>query len=206
MREELETFAAGPSPLETLLGNGPRAYKVIPLPGPRFAGRPEAQVAIIELMDWELRTARLEALRFLTDTCKMTEAHMAMDTSLGDEEVKTQILYAALRDPLQPDRKFARSAMAWRTGLTPDEREALYNAYLEFVEERSAFRRFQTPEEVDELAAALGKEDLAAATILHSYDVASLRSTLRALAKRHSALTKQLSLATLLSSASPTSD
>jgi len=183
----------GPSPLSRLVGDGPRPMKVIEFPGER-GKETGTSVGIWNLRDNETRQARIDAIKFLQDVCKLTELHLAYNPTLGEDEQKTQLLFRALRDPQTPIRAFAQSPAELREHLTPDEREALFAAYLEFVDERSPIKRL-TDKEVEELCSALGKESTTTTT-LSSYDSASLKNIVRELANQLTKLTKRLSLDT----------
>jgi hypothetical protein len=188
----------GPSPLARLVGDGERPLKVVPFPGPR--GADGATVGLWCLSHHETVQARVDALKYLGETLKLTEVHLAGDTSLGEEEGKIQILFRALRDPAEPLRPFASSPMQLRSHLTSDEREALFGAYLEWTDERSPIRKIYSDAELDEVVAALGKGSTRAITLSY-FDTASLRSIVLALVDRCATLTKPRSSAT-----SPASD
>ncbi len=194
MRPEVEKVAEGPCALSRLIGDGDRPSKTVTFPGERGAAA-GAKVTLWNLTDHESRTARLEAIKYLVDVCKLSELHLAHDPALADEEVKTQLLWRALRDPDEPLRPFASTVNKLRVHLTPDEREALFAAYLEFVDERSPIRRIRSDEELDGLAEALGKGETGEIT-LSSYDTASLRTIVRELASRCRRLTRRLSSGT----------
>jgi hypothetical protein len=196
--------AAGLSPLGRLLAGGQRALKLIEFPGPRGVGPDGARipVGVWALLDVETRTARIAAITYLTDTLKLTEAHLIQLPELGDEEVKVQLLALALRDPAAPARPFATPADLRL--LTPDEREAFFAAYLEWVAERSPLRQLAGAEEVEALIEALKKDSTSAIT-LSSYDGASLRSVVRSMAARLSRSTTPPSWASTPASGSPTS-
>ena len=177
----------GPSPLARLLGTGQRPMRVIDFPGDRGN---EVSVGIWNLLQWELQSARIDAMKWITDVCKVPDSALLTDASLADEETKNQILFRALRNPNSPMQPFAASVNELRTLLTPDERDALFTQYLDFVEERSPLRRIQSESEVDELIVALGKGSTRGIT-LQSFDSNSLRSIAASLADRCLKLMKQ---------------
>jgi hypothetical protein len=201
MNPDLEKFASGPSPLSRLIGEEPRPFKVIPFPGSRGAAK-QASVGLWNLMDHETRQARIEAVRYLTDVCKLNDVHLLQDTSLATEETTTQILWRALRDPAEPMRPFAASPNELRVHLTADEREALYQEYLAWVDERSPLRKIRGSEELEELVVALGKASTAG-TLLSYYDSTSLRVLAAELAARCGSLTRLLSSAGIAPGDSP---
>ena len=131
----IESMSKGPSPLSRLLGDGVRPIKIVQFPGERGEAS-GLQVGIYNLFDSETRSARVDAMDYLSTKMKLTEVHLARDPSLGDEEVKSQLLFRALRDAANPVMPFAADVQQLRDRITPDEREALFSAYLEFVDER----------------------------------------------------------------------
>lgn len=195
----IESMVKGPSPLSRLLGDGVRPIKIVQFPGERGEAY-KLQVGIYNLFDSETRSARIDAMEYLSTKLKLTEMHLARDPSLGEEEVKSQLLFRALRDAANPVMPFATDVQQLRDRITPDEREALFAAYLEFVDERSPMKHIKSSTEVDELISALSKPSLGERS-LTSYDSASLRSIVMSLVDRCVKLTKQLS-----SDSSPVSD
>lgn len=160
--------------ISKLLDLSERPSKLIDFPGPRNQTHEIPKVRLWCLTDWESRQAKLKAIEFL-QTLKLPETVIAHDPGFLDEEIKIQILFEAMRDENQPLKQWADSCFSLRTILTPDEREALFLAYLEFVEERSPFKKFMSGSEVDELISAMGK-DSNSAIIFSYYDSNSLRN------------------------------
>jgi hypothetical protein len=165
-----------------------RPNRVIPFPGER--GEKLPGVMLWCLSKGELGRIRIATIRYLQETCKLTEVHLANDTSLAEEEFKTQLLFEACRDAKEPKRRWFRSDNAVRDFLEPDECEALFQAYLDFVDERSPLKKIRSDAELDKIVSALGK-DATARTLLNSYDSVSLRSIARELAIRLITLTNK---------------
>lgn len=165
------------SGLARLLGDGKRPCKVISFPGTT------SPVALFNLFDHETRVARVAAVKYLVEGLKLSELHLAHFPEMGDEEVKIQELFLALRDPAAPEVPFAKSPEEIRQSLTPDQREALFREYLVFADERSPIKRLNSRGEVDALLEELGKAS-GAKTSLACYDSISLEWMVRYAATR----------------------
>jgi hypothetical protein len=169
-------------PSEALIINDQRPIRVIVFPGER-GKQHNLSVGIWCLSRHELAEAEREAAKYLQDICKVSDAQLAVGTSLAEEEIKVQLLFRALRDPKEPTRQFFKEIMHLRTRLYADEITALYSAYLEFVEERSPLRKCVSSEEIDQLVDSLGK-GLPANSVLSFYDTSSLKNIVEELAAR----------------------
>lgn len=193
---EDEKYAAvlgtGDSPLVKLMGTGQRPMRTVDFPGERGKG---VAVGIWNLLQYETQQARLDAVKWIQEVCKVPDSALLADASLADEETKNQLLFRALRDPQNPSAPFASTVNELRTLLTPDERDALYTQYLDFVDERSPLRKLKSAEEIDQIVTALGKEGSVGKTFLAYYDSVSLRSICLILAERCVTLTKVSCLA-----------
>lgn len=178
--------------ISKLLDLQSRPHKIIDFPGIRNENFEIPKIALWNLTDWESRQARIKAIEFI-GTLKLPESIITHDPGFLEEEIKIQILFQAMRDSEQPLKPWADSTFSLRTILTPDERESLFCAYLEFVEERSPFKKFLSGKEVDELISAMGKNSNSE-IILSYYDSNSLRNICRSLVDKLKTLTNQNSL------------
>jgi hypothetical protein len=184
----------GISPLMRLMQGKERPYRELTLPG--FEEEDDAAIVIVSLTDLELAEARLEALSWLTLKKKMPE--WLLETELGqsmlDNEIQSQILYRALRQPKMRTAHYAGSVNEIRMFMEPDQRLALWNEFVAFQHERNPLRAIHTDEELQEIIATLGKESSASGVPdgLTYLDSASLRSIVTELANLVMRQTKQL--------------
>jgi len=169
-------------PSEALIINDQRPIRVIAFPGER-GKQHNLSVGIWCLSRHELAEAEREAAKYLQDICKVSDAQLAVGTSLAEEEIKVQLLFRALRDPREPTRQFFKEIMHLRTRLYADEITALFRAYLDFTEERSPLRSMVSSEELDQLVDSLGKGQ-AAGFVLNCFDTSLLKNIVRELAVR----------------------
>jgi hypothetical protein len=189
----------GSSPLRALLGGEARPLKVVNFPGT------QAPVGLWVLRHLENTQARLACLKYVEKTLEASLLDVERDTDIVREETRVQVLFRALRDPEQPERAFAAEPGELRELLTGDQRDALWQLYLEWVDERSPIRRFQSAEEVDAFIDAVGKGSIETTT-LGDYDIGSLLFALRRLATSTRPSSSGSSLSSALSTATPPAD
>jgi len=140
-----------------LVVNQERPCRVIDFPGERgvLPNGERIAVGIWALLDGEKRKAKLEAIKYL-EGLKLTDLQLVQAPEIGEDERKTQELFIALRNAAEPLRQFSPNVADLRR-LTTEERDALLEQVKQFGEERSAFKYFESAEEVDGLIAAAGK-------------------------------------------------
>jgi hypothetical protein len=182
-----EVLNSGGSYMAKLVGNGQRPIRISTLPEDRFGGAP---IGIWNLMQYETQQARLDAIKWIQEICKIPDSALLADSSLAVEETHNQILFRCLRNPNDPAKPAFGNVGEIRTLLTPDERESLHDQYLDFVQERSPLKKLRSIAEVDELVAAMGKGSLGRQWIA-SYDIVSLRSITLSLAERCETLIRE---------------
>lgn len=162
-----------------------RAIKLIEFDGSggRLRGVP---LALRTLTTEENIRVRADALRWLSAECGFTEDFLVGTTSgesITDLEVKVRTIALALVEPAPPNAPVAKDATEMRALLDADEIAALFEEYLEWVQERSPITTAKTAEEVASLVDALGKGTLPLQR-LSGYDSVSLRSIVRELVHR----------------------
>jgi hypothetical protein len=167
-----------PSLLAKLFAGGAaRPLRVTEFPGTT------TPVGLWELKRYEADEATIDAVAFL-ESIKIPDAAIAADPTIADAERRVQILFRALRDPQAPERPFCGSPTELRTLLTADQIDALFDQYLDLLEERNPKAKLRSPEEVDGLISVWGKLDSTARASICSYDGGSLRSIALLLAAR----------------------
>lgn len=201
--------AANTSPLRRALdaSRTGRAVKVIEFDGcgQRLRGIP---LALRTLSADENLRVRAAARKWLCEECGFTEDFLA-STEDGEAttgfEVKVRTIALALVEPAAPHRPVAKDADELRVMLDADEVMALFELFVDWVQERSPISSAKTAEEVSALVDAMGKGTQPTQR-LNGYDSASLRSIAKELAARLRTLTNSPSSDTSLSSATaPTS-
>jgi hypothetical protein len=85
----------------------------------------------------------------------------AMTYSQFEEEILTQILFRACRDPQNADQTFATDVDDMRDHTTPDERAAVFTLYNDFRAEHDPDASEMTPALVRELDELVKKKDAA---------------------------------------------
>lgn len=154
-----------------------RAVKVIEFDGcgARFRGIP---LALRTLNADENLRVRADALKWLSSSCGFTEDYLVGTTngeSLTEFEIKVRTIALALVEPAPPHRAVAKDADELRVMLDADEVSALFELYVDWVQERSPISAAKTAEEVASVVDALGKGTMPRSR-LSAYDSASLRS------------------------------
>ena len=154
-----------------------RAVKVIEFDGcgARFRGIP---LALRTLNADENFRVRAEALKWLSTTCGF-ELDFLVETDSGENitefETKVRTIALALVEPAPPHRAVAKDADEIRVMLDADEVSALFELYVDWVQERSPISAAKTAEEVASVVDALGKGTMPMSR-LSAYDSVSLRS------------------------------
>lgn len=154
-----------------------RAVKLVEFDGcgQRFRGIP---LALRTLNADENLRVRAEALKWLSSSCGFSEDYLVGTTngeSLTEFEVKVRSIAIALVEPAPPHRAVAKDADELRVMLDADEVSALFELYLDWVQERSPISAARTAEEVASVVDALGKGTMPKSR-LSVYDSVSLRS------------------------------
>ena len=154
-----------------------RAVKLVEFDGcgQRFRGIP---LALRTLNADENLRVRAEALKWLSSSCGFSEDYLVGTTngeSLTEFEVKVRPIALALVEPAPPHRAVAKDADELRVMLDADEVSALFELYLDWVQERSPISAARTAEEVASVVDALGKGTMPKSR-LSVYDSVSLRS------------------------------
>lgn len=162
-----------------------RAVKLVEFDGcgQRFRGIP---LALRTLNADENLRVRAEALKWLSSSCGFSEDYLVGTTngeSLTEFEVKVRSIAIALVEPAPPHRAVAKDADELRVMLDADEVSALFELYLDWVQERSPISAARTAEEVASVVDALGKGTMPRSR-LSGYDSFSLRSIAIELAAR----------------------
>lgn len=162
-----------------------RAVKLVEFDGcgQRFRGIP---LALRTLNADENLRVRAEALKWLSSSCGFSEDYLVGTTngeSLTEFEVKVRSIALALVEPAPPHRAVAKDADELRVMLDADEVSALFELYLDWVQERSPISAARTAEEVASVVDALGKGTMPRSR-LSGYDSFSLRSIAIELAAR----------------------
>lgn len=162
-----------------------RAVKLVEFDGcgQRFRGIP---LALRTLNADENLRVRAEALKWLSSSCGFSEDYLVGTTngeSLTEFEVKVRSIAIALVEPAPPHRAVAKDADELRVMLDADEVSALFELYLDWVQERSPISAARTAEEVASVVDALGKGTMPKSR-LSVYDSVSLRSIAIELAAR----------------------
>lgn len=162
-----------------------RAVKLVEFDGcgQRFRGIP---LALRTLNADENLRVRAEALKWLSSSCGFSEDYLVGTTngeSLTEFEVKVRSIAIALVEPAPPHRAVAKDADELRVMLDADEVSALFELYLDWVQERSPISAARTAEEVASVVDALGKGTMPRSR-LSGYDSVSLRSIAIELAAR----------------------
>lgn len=178
LREQFHA-AAGTSPLRRALdaSRSGRAVKAIEFDGcgARLRGIP---LALRTLNADENLRVRAAARKWLCEECGFTEDFLA-STEDGEAttgfEVKVRTIALALVEPAPPHRAVAKDADELRGLLDADEIVALFELYVDWVQERSPISSAKSAEEVSALVDAMGKGTLPTRQ-LSGYDSASLRS------------------------------
>lgn len=167
--------------------------------GERLRGVP---LALRVLCADESLRVRAQAVRWLTGECGFTEDFLigtTDGTGLIEFEVKVRTLALALVDPAAPTQPLARNADNLRTKLDADEISALFELYVDWVQERSPITSARNAEEVAALVDALGKGTMPPSR-LSTFDAATVRTITRELANRLRSLTSSPSSPTPSSS------
>lgn len=169
---------------------GGPAVKVIEFDGSggRMRGIP---LALRTLSADESLRLRAAAVKWLTTSCGFTEEFLVGTTdgtAAIEFEVKVRTLALALVEPAPPHDPVARDADELRVLLDADEVTALFELFLDWVQERSPITSARSAEEVTALCDALGKGTSPHAS-LNGYDSVTLRSIGRELARRLRTLT-----------------
>lgn len=154
-----------------------RAVKIVEFDGcgQRFRGIP---LALRTLNADENLRVRAEALKWLSSSCGFSEDYLVGTTngeSLTEFEVKVRSIAIALVEPAPPHRAVAKDADELRVMLDADEVSALFELYLDWVQERSPISAARTAEEVASVVDAMGKGTMPMSR-LSAYDSVSLRS------------------------------
>lgn len=178
LREQFHA-AAGTSLLRRALdaSRSGRTVKAIEFDGcgQRLRGIPLAMRTLNA--DENLRV-RAAARKWLCEECGFTEDFLA-STEDGEAttgfEVKVRTIALALVEPAPPHRAVAKDADELRGLLDADEIVALFELYIDWVQERSPISSAKSAEEVSALVDAMGKGTLPTRQ-LSGYDSASLRS------------------------------
>ena len=162
-----------------------RAVKVVEFDGcsARFRGIP---LALRTLNADENLRVRAEALKWLSSTCGFDAEYLVGTTngeSLTEFEIKVRTIALALVEPAPPHRAVAKDADELRVMLDADEVSALFELYVDWVQERSPISAAKTAEEVASVVDALGKGTMPRSR-LSAYDSSSLRSIAIELAAR----------------------
>lgn len=162
-----------------------RAVKLVEFDGcgQRFRGIP---LALRTLNADENLRVRAEALKWLSSSCGFSEDYLVGTTngeSLTEFEVKVRSIAIALVEPAPPHRAVAKDADELRVMLDADEVSALFELYLDWVQERSPISAARTAEEVASVVDALGKGTMPRSR-LSAYDSVSLRSIVNELVAR----------------------
>lgn len=162
-----------------------RAVKLVEFDGcgQRFRGIP---LALRTLNADENLRVRAEALKWLSSSCGFSEDYLVGTTngeSLTEFEVKVRSIAIALVEPAPPHRAVAKDADELRVMLDADEVSALFELYLDWVQERSPISAARTAEEVASVVDALGKGTMPKSR-LSVYDSVSLRSITNELVAR----------------------
>jgi len=179
--------AAGSSPLRRALGASRTgvAVKLIEFEGcgGRLRGVPLALRTLNADENLRLRGA---ARTWLLDECRFSEAFID-DTDAGrainELEVKIRTIALALVEPAPPHRPVAKNPDELRLLLDADEVSALFELFLDWVQERSPISTARSAEEVRDLVDALGKGTQPTQRLL-AFDSVSLRSIAIELAGR----------------------
>lgn len=178
LREQFHA-AAGTSLLRRALdaSRSGRAVKAVEFDGcgARLRGIP---LALRTLNADENLRVRAEALKWLSSSCGFTEDYLVGTTngeSLTEFEIKVRTIALALVEPAPPHRAVAKDADELRVMLDADEVSALFELYVDWVQERSPISAAKTAEEVASVVDALGKGTMPRSR-LSAYDSASLRS------------------------------
>lgn len=178
LREQFHA-AAGTSLLRRALdaSRSGRAVKAVEFDGcgARLRGIP---LALRTLNADENLRVRAAARKWLCEECGFTEDFLA-STEDGEAttgfEVKVRTIALALVEPAPPHRAVAKDADELRGLLDADEIVALFELYIDWVQERSPISSAKSAEEVSALVDAMGKGTLPTRH-LSGYDSASLRS------------------------------
>jgi len=178
LREQFHA-AAGTSLLRRALdaSRSGRTVKAIEFDGcgQRLRGIP---LALRTLNADENLRVRAAARKWLCEECGFTEDFLA-STEDGEAttgfEVKVRTIALALVEPAPPHRAVAKDADELRGLLDADEIVALFELYIDWVQERSPISSAKSAEEVSALVDAMGKGTLPTRQ-LSGYDSASLRS------------------------------
>jgi len=185
--KEAVHVAAGTSLLRRALdaSRTGRAVRVIEFDGcsARFRGIP---LALRTLNADENLRVRAEALKWLCEECGFTEYFLVGTTngeSLTEFEIKVRTIALALVEPASPHRAVTKDADELRVMLDADEISALFEIYLDWVQERSPISAAKTAEEVALVIDALGKGTMPMSR-LSGYDSVSLRSIVNELVAR----------------------
>jgi hypothetical protein len=192
-KDDIEHQTGGLSPLARLMQGRELPHVLVTLPG--FEGEEDdgARVALVALTDHSFTEARLAAQAWLTK--KGLPDHMLqseMGQAMLDNEVQTQCLHFALRQPKMLTARYTASANEVRGYFEPHVRLALWNELLSFTAARNPLQH-ASDEEVEELVALMGKDSSETELpALSFYDAVTLRSMCTALANRCRKLTRQL--------------
>jgi hypothetical protein len=175
--------------LRQLLGAGAVPHVVHALQGPAWGPLDGQSVALRALSTDEQERCVADALKWLTEGAKLQRADVYTET--GEQtlavEYQVQVLARALVMPADPRKPMVEGAADVRELLSPEQVAWLFEQYTAFQATRSPYQKL-TPEGVEEVATALGKGFLPP-TSLSSFDAATLRSIVTALALRLSTLT-----------------
>lgn len=156
--------------------------------GGRFRGVP---LGLRVLSADESVRVRAQAVRWLTAACSFTEDFLigtTDGTAIIEFEVKVRTLALALVDPSAPTQTIAKDSDNLRQRLDVDEISALFELYVDWVQERSPITSARSVEEVNALVDALGKGTMPHSR-LSTYDASTVRTIARELASRLRTLT-----------------
>lgn len=206
MSEDLDAkvlAATGWSPLRKALhaSRGGPAVKVVEFDGSggRLRGVP---LGLRTLSAEEQQRLRADAVKWLTRECGYTDDFLVGTTDGAaaiELETKVRTVALALVEPGGDHAPLAKSADDMRALLDADEVIALFEMFLDWVQERSPITSARAVEEVRSLCDALGKGTMPLAR-LNGYDSVSLRIIASELVARLRPLTSLPSLHTQPSS------
>lgn len=162
-----------------------RAVKIVEFDGcgARLRGIP---LALRTLNADENLRVRADALKWLSSVCGFAEDYLVGTTAgqaTAEFEIKVRTIALALVEPAPPHRVVAKDADELRVQLDADEVAALFEHYVDWVQERSPISAARSAEEVASVVDALGKGTMPRSR-LNGYDSASLRTIIIALVDR----------------------
>lgn len=113
---------------------------------------------VVVLTCTEIDEAHASAFHYLVDTLKL-DPNALVNRQIFQDEVITQVLTRALRDPADIDLALAQDAQDARDNFTADERAMLYERYFDYQAQIDPNPALITPEIESLLEDAVKKKD-----------------------------------------------